>query len=142
MFLSCLHPEKEESNCDIVRGGIAYLTGVAPSPVHLERTRGAVAVKYYASDKASAEFLFNTLNRDSRFCVWPGKDMNDLPHVEAVVLTRKATDVEARALNRYIVRGGRVVIVADTEKKREAAQKIQDAVVVDSYDKVVEELLK
>ena len=142
VFLSCPHPEKEEANCDLVRNGIAYLTGVAPSPVHLERTRGAMAVRYRVSDKVSAEFLFNTLNRDSRFCVWPGKDVNDLPHLEAVILTSKASDAEANALNRYIARGGRVVIVADTEKKREAATKIKDAVVLDSYGKVVEELLK
>ena len=138
VFLSCLHPEREESNSDLARGGIAYLTGVAPSPVHFERTRGAVSVRYYASDKSSAEFLCNTLSRDSRFCVWPGKDVNDLPHVEAVVLTGKATGAEAKTLNRYIARGGRVVAVCDTQKKREAAKKLKGAVVVDSYDKVVD----
>ena len=141
VFLSCPHPEKEEFTCDLVRDGIAYLTGVAPSQVHLERTRGAMSVRYRSSDKASAEFLFNTLNRDSRFYVWAGKDLNDLPHIEAVVLTDKTNDTEAKLLSRFITRGGRVVIVADKPEKIKAAEKLKGAVVVKSYGEVVEALL-
>ena len=74
VFLSCPHPEKEEATFDLVRNGFKYLTGVSPSPVYLDRTRGAVSVQYRTSNKASVEFLFNTLNRDSRFYVWAGKD--------------------------------------------------------------------
>ena len=59
VFLSCPHPEKDEATFDLVRNGIKYLTGVAPSPVYLNRTRGAVAVRYRSSDKASVEFLFS-----------------------------------------------------------------------------------
>ncbi len=142
VFISCPHPEKEEAAFDLVRSGIKYLTGVAPSPVNLERKRGAVAVRYRSSDKASAEFLFNTLNRDSRFYVWSGKALDDLPHVDAVVLTDKVTKDEAGTLERYIARGLRVVVVADTKAKRLATKKLDGAVVVDSYGKVVDAILK
>ncbi|MBO7684006.1 MAG: hypothetical protein J6T51_04700 [Kiritimatiellae bacterium] len=143
VFVSCPHPEKEECNFDLVRSGIKYLTGVSPSPVYLDRTRGSVSVQCRTSDKASVEFLFNTLNRDSRFYVLSGKDQQDLPHVDAVVLTDKVTKGEAKVLERYIARGLRVVVVADTPKKRNAAQELKGAaVVVDSYGKVVDAILK
>ena len=40
VFISCPHPEKSEANFDIVRGGIRYLTGVAPGKVDTTRVRG------------------------------------------------------------------------------------------------------
>lgn len=142
VFISCPHPEKEEFNFDFVRSGMKYLTGVAPSPVSLNKTRGAMSVRYRSSNKASAEFLFNTLNKDSRFYVWPGKDLNDLPHIDAVVLTDKVTKGEAELLERYVARGLRVVVVADTPEKIKAAETFKGAVVVDSYDKVIAALLR
>ena len=142
VFVSCPHPEKAECNFDFVRSGIKYLTGVAPSPVNLDKTRGAVAVRYRSSGKASAEFLLRTLNRDSRFYVWPGKDLNDLPHVDAVVLTDKVTKGEAGLLEPYVSRGLRVVVVADTPEKAKAAEALKSAAIVDSYGKVMDALLK
>jgi len=142
VFLSCPHPESKEDTFDIVRSGIKYLTDIAPSPVYLERTRGAVAVRYRSSDKASTEFLFNTLNRDTRFYVWSGKELSDLSHVDAVVLTDKVTKSESETLGRSVADGLRVVVVATTKAKRKAAELLKGAVVVDSYDKVVDALLK
>jgi len=141
VFLSCPHPEKEECTFDIVRSGLKYLTGVAPSPVYLDRTRGAVAVRYRSSDKASAEFLFNTLNRDSRFYVFPSKDLADLEHVDAVILTGKVTDADVKDLGRFVSRGGMVVIVADTSERKKAAKKLGAAVVVKSYGELVDAVL-
>ncbi len=142
MFISCPHPEFEEKNHDIVRSGIKYLTGVAPSPVYLNRTRGALALRYRSSDKASAEFLFGTLLRDSRFYVWPGKNAGMLAHLDAVVLTDKTDADEAKEMNAFIARGGRVVAVCDTPEKRKAAELLKGAVVVGSYDGVIAALLK
>ena len=51
-------------------------------------------------------------------------------------------DADAKRLNGYIARGGRVVVVADTETKRETAAKLNGAIAVDSYDKVVDAILK
>ena len=42
----------------------------------------------------------------------------------------------------FISRGGRVVIVADTETERQAAKKVKGALVLDSYDGVVDAILK
>ncbi|MBP5511366.1 MAG: hypothetical protein J6Z49_10655 [Kiritimatiellae bacterium] len=142
VFISCPHPEFEETNHDIVRSGIKYLTGVAPSPAYLNRTRGALAIRYRSSDKASAEFLFGTLLRDRRFHVWPGKNGGDLPHLDAVVLTDKTNANEAKTMNAYIARGGRVVAVCDTPEKRKAAELLKGAVVVESYDDLIAALLK
>ena len=142
VFVSCPHPEKEEPTFDLVMNGIKYLTGVAPTPVYLERARGAVVVRYCSSDKASAEFLFGTLYRDGRFYVWSGKELEDLLHVDAVVITGKAGKSDVGRLEKFMRRGGRVVIVADTSGKRKAAKRLKGAVVVDSYDKVVDALLR
>ena len=142
VFLSCTHPEREEFNFDLVRGGFKYLTGVAPSPVYRDRMRGSVAVWYSPSDKASVEFLAGTLNRDSRFYIWDDKRLLDPSHVDAVVLTGKVGKDKAKVVSRYVARGLRVVVVADTPKKSNAAQEFKGAVVVDSYDKVVDALLK
>ena len=142
VFISCPHPEMEELNHDIVRSGIKYLTGVAPSPAYLNRTRGAVSVRYRSSDKASAEFLFGTLLRDRRFYVWSGKDAGALAHLDAVVLTDKTDADEARRMNAFTARGGRVVAVCDTPEKRKAAELLKGAAIVESYDGVVDAILK
>jgi len=49
---------------------------------------------------------------------------------------------DAEVLKRYIGRGLKVIIVADTKAKRKAAGALEGAIVVDSYDKVVDALLK
>ncbi len=142
VLISCPHPEFEEANHDIVRSGIKYLTGVAPSPAYLNRTRGAIALRYRSSDKASAEFLFGTLLRDSRFYVWPGKDGGALAHLDAVVLTDKTNAEEAKKMNAFIARGGRVVAVCDTPEKRKAAKLLKGAAVVESYDKIIAAIME
>lgn len=142
VFISCPHPEFEEANHDIVRSGIKYLTGVAPSPVYLNRTRGALSLRYRSSDKASAEFLFGTLLHDRRFHVYPGKDGGAFEHLDAIVLTDKTNADEAKEMNAFIARGGRVVAVCDTPDKRKAAELLKGAVVVESYDKLIQALLK
>ena len=142
VFISCPHPEFEEANHDIVRSGIKYLTGVAPSPAYLNRTRGALSLRYRSSDKASAEFLFGTLLHDRRFHVYPGKDGGAFEHLDAVVLTDKTNADEAKEMNAFIARGGRVVAVCDTPDKRKAAELLKGAVVVESYDKLIQALLK
>ena len=141
VFLSCPHPEMEESAYDLVRSAFKYLTGVYPAPAYLERTRGAISVKYRSTDKASAEFLFNTVNKDSRFYVWSGKYLEDLTHVDVVVMTGTVSDGDLKTLRHFISRGGRVVVVADTAARLKAAGKLKGAVVVDSYSKVIEAML-
>ena len=140
VFVSCPHPEKSEANFDLVRSGLKYLTGVAPTPFYLEKTRGAPVVRYRLSDKASVEYLFNTLNLDSRFFVVADKSLDDLPHFDSVVLTGKTTDNDAKRLNLYMLRGGRVVVVCDTPDKLKAAKKLMGATVVKSYAEVAEAL--
>ena len=140
VFVSCPHPEKSEANFDLVRSGLKYLTGVAPAPFYLEKTRGEPVVRYRPSDKASIEYLFNTLNRDSRFYVCADKSLGDLSHFDSVVLTGKTTDDDATRLNSYISRGGRVVAVCDTLDRLKAAEKLKGAVVVKSYAEVADAL--
>ena len=143
MFVSCPHPEKEECTFDIVRGGMKFLTGVEPSAApSLDRVRGAVSVRYRSSDKASAQYLLDTLSRDRRIDVWPGKDWGDMAHVDVYVTTDEVKKSSVAALERYIARGGRVVIVADTPAERKAAKQVDGAVVLDSYDGVVDAVLK
>ena len=138
VFLSGPHPEFEEGAFDMVRSGMKYLTGVSPSPVEYGRVRGAMVVRFHMSDKASAEYLIGKLYRDPRFMVWSGS----LSRADAVVFTEKVSDADAGMVKRFIARGGRVVVVADTPAEVEAAAKIKGAVVVDSYAKLADALLR
>ena len=143
VFISCPHPEKEECTFDIVRGGMKYLTGVAPTAApSLDRVRGAVSVRYHSSDKASAQYLFDTLSLDPRIDVWPGKTWGDMAHVDVYIVTDEVKKSSVATLEDYISRGGRVVIVADTPAERKAAKTVKGAVVLESYDGVIDAVLK
>ncbi len=145
VFISCPHPEKSEANYDIVRGGIRYLTGVAPGKVDTTRVRGSLSVLFRAvKEKSAAEFYFGTLLRDRRFDVRFGSsiDANDLPHLDAVVIPVPEAGDDSPNLRQFAANGGRIVVVADTDAKRARAGKIAGAVVVDSYAKVVDALLQ
>ena len=120
-----------------------YLTGVEPSAApSLDRVRGAVSVRYHSSDKASAQYLLDTLIPDRRIDVWPGKEWGDMAHVDVYVQTDEVVKTSVAMLEKYISRGGRVVIVADTPAERKAAKMVKGAVVLDSYDGVVDAVLK
>ena len=142
VFLSCPHPEKQEHTMDIVRKGVKYLTGVEPTALNLERRRGVPSVRYQLSDKISADYLFKKLYRDSRLHVWPVKPYIELPHADVVVLTGTVSKMGVKKLVPFIARGGRVVIVADTPAEQESAKKIKGAIVLESYDGVVDAILK
>lgn len=101
-----------------------------------------MSVRYHASDKASVQYLFDTLSRDRRIDVWPGKDWGDMAHVDAYVVTDEVKKSSVATLEQYIARGGRVVIVADTPAELNAAKSVKGAIVVDSYGKVADALLK
>ena len=65
-----------------------------------------------------------------------------MAHVDVYVTTDEVKKSSVAALERYIARGGRVVIVADTPAERKAAKQVDGAVVLDSYDGVVDAVLK
>ena len=134
VFISCPHPELTECTHDIVRSGIKYLTGVAPSPVYNDRTRGAVTVLYSTSkDDESLKFYYNDFLRDRRFYVRTGFDANDYAHADAIVTAMSdASWLNAPSVRRFAKRGGRIVLVARSDKERAAAAKIAGAVVVGS----------
>ena len=143
VFISCPHPEKEERTFDIVRSAMKYLTGVEPTGApSLDRVRGAVSVRYRSSDKTSAQYLFGTLSRDRRIDVWPGKEWGDMAHVDVYVKTDAVKDADVAQLSAYMARGGRVVLVADTPAERKAAEKLKGAVVLESYDGVIDAILR
>lgn len=143
LFVSCPHPEKEESTFDIVRAGMKFLTGVEPSAAPtLDRVRGAVSVRYRSSDKASVQYLFDTLMLDRRIYVCSGKGLGGMAHTDVYVLTGDVKKKEVSKLEHFIQRGGRVVIVADTPAEREMAETVKGAVVLESYNGVVDAIMK
>ena len=143
IFVSCPHPEKDESTFDIVTGGIKFLTGVEPSATPtLDRVRGAVTVRYLSSDKASAQYLFDVLTLDRRIDICPGKNLDGMEHLDVCVATEEVKKNEVAQMEYFISRGGRVVIVADTPAEQKAAKKVKGAVVLGSYDGVVDAVLK
>ena len=147
VFLTCPHPEKSEANFGIVRGGIKYLTGVAPSAVNHDRVRGAVSVYFRAAkEKSAAEFYLGTLLRDRRFDATAGSGLeaDQLRHLDAVVIPalQGKNDEALPLLKEFSAKGGRVVIVADTEKERELSGAIPGAVEVGSYGEVPDAILR
>ena len=143
LFVSCPHPEKEESTFDIVRAGMKFLTGVEPSAAPtLNRVRGAVSVRYRSSDKASVQYLFDTLLLDRRIHVCSGKGLEGTAHTDVYVLTGEVKKKEVSRLERFVSRGGKVVIVADTPAERETAKTVKGAVVLESYNGVVDAIMK
>lgn len=147
VFLTCPHPEKSESNLDIVRNGVKFLTGTAPGAVNHDRVCGAVSVYFrVAREKKAAEFYLNTLLRDRRFDVRGGSHLyaDALPHLDAVVLPAPLDEEDEAVahLGDFIAKGGRVVVVVDTPAKRRFAETIKGAVPVDAYDKIPDAILK
>ena len=143
LFVSCPHPEKEECTFDIVRAGMKFLTGVEPSAAPaLNRVRGAVSVRYRSSDKASVQYLFDTLMLDRRLYVCSGKGLGGMAHTDVYVLTGEVKKKEVSKLERFISRGGKVVIIADTPAERETAKTVKGAVVLESYNGVVDAIMK
>ena len=143
LFISCPHPEKQEQTMEIVRGGMKFLTGVEPTPVYVDRSRGAVSVRYFASDSASLRFLLAKMLCDRRFYVWPAtQGLSESRHIEAMVVTGVVSDGNAKTYNRHVERGGKVVALCDTPEKAKAAAKLRGAVVVDSYDSLLDAILR
>ena len=146
VFVTCPHPEKSEANFDVVRGGIGFLTGVKPSAVNRDRVRGAVSVFFRtAREKPAAEFYLNTMIRDRRLDATAGSqlDADLLPHLDAVVIPRlEKNDDDLARLRDFAAKGGRVVVVADTEQERGLSGAIPGAVEVCGYGEVTEAVLR
>jgi glutamine amidotransferase-like uncharacterized protein len=143
VFISCPHPEKDDSTFDIVRNGFKYLTGIAPSDnSYLDRVRGAVTVRYRSSDKASVQCLFNEILTDKRMYVWGGKNLTEIEHVDVYVCTDEVKKSDVADIESFIARGGKVVLVADTPAELKAAKNVKGAVVIESYENVVDAILK
>ena len=143
VFLSCPHPEMTEHTYDLVRSGIKYLTGVAPSPVNFDRMRGALSVIYRSvRSDASRALYYDRILRDRRFDVRTDYDENDYPHVDVIVLASvNKDDDNSPAFRQFIASGGQLIAVAKTKAERATAEKIPGATIVDSYDKVLELLM-
>lgn len=143
IFASCTHPEKDESTFDIVCGGMKFLTGVEPSAAPtLDRVRGAVSVRYNTSDKASLQYLLEVLTPDRRIDIGSGKKLGDMEHVDVYVITDEVKKGDVERLENYILKGGRVVVVADTSAEQKAAKMVKGALLLDSYDGVLDAILK
>ena len=139
VFLSCPHPEMTENTHDLVRSGIKYLTGVAPSPVYFDRVRGALSVAYRSASTAEARAVFyDKILRDRRFDVRIQFDENDYPYVDAIVLTTVSKGDNSPAMRQFIANGGQLIVVAKTKEERAIAEKISGATILDSYDKMLE----
>ena len=141
VFLSCPHPEMTEYSFDLVRSGIKFLTGVAPSPVNLDRVRGSLAVLYRSvrTDESRA-FFYDKILCDRRFDVRTKFDENDYPHVDVIVLASVTKEDDSPTFRQFIANGGQLIAVAKTKFERETAEKITGAMIVDSYDKALKTL--
>ena len=65
-----------------------------------------------------------------------------MAHVDVYVKTDAVKDADVAQLSAYMARGGRVVLVADTPAERKAAEKLKGAVVLESYDGVIDAILR
>jgi hypothetical protein len=65
-----------------------------------------------------------------------------MSHIDVYVITGEVKKDAVNKLESYISRGVRVVIVADTEKELKASNMVKGAVVLESYDGVIDAILK
>ena len=148
VYAQCPHPEFHERNFDMVRDSFEWLAGVRPTGVLPHREKGALSVLvklgYRKGMNDAVKFYVKTILEDRRFDSRPLSSMNnnELAHADAVVLCLFDKNSWTPKLKEFVKRGGKVVVVAETEKKQTIAQKFDGAAVVDSYDKVAAELLK
>lgn len=144
VYAQCPHPESHERNFDMVRDSFAWLAGARPTGVLPHRVRGSrsVVVKmgYREGMDAAVRFFIKSFLRDRRFdCrVVNAMDNNELAHADVVVLCLFDKNSWTPAMRAFVKGGGKVVVVAETEKKRKIAAKFDGVTVVDSYDKVAE----
>jgi len=123
MFVSGPHPEKDDRTFDIVDGAIAYLTGVKPRPVCRNRQRGALSVGLpHCRNTAFARTYVGTLLRDRSLDTRIGWDVNDLKHLDAVVIIETTEKTLTPVLREFAANGGKVIAVADTPKRRAAVE--------------------
>ncbi|MBR4172399.1 MAG: hypothetical protein IKR48_12170 [Kiritimatiellae bacterium] len=145
VFLSATHPEKSECNYDLVRGILKYLTGVRPSKVNIDRSRGAISVFFQSCQrKEVAQFYMDKLLTDRRFDLSYGKEMDDnlLPHTDVVVLSSPSKTDLTKGLRDFLSNGGRVVILADTKEKEDLANTLEGTTIVRSLDEIIPAILK
>ena len=148
VFAQCPHPEAYEYSFDMVRDIFKYLTGVRPSEAHVDRVRGAksvlVKMGFRKGMNEAVKFVLKTLLHDRRFdCkIANTMDNNALENADAVVMCLFDKTSWTPELKRFAANGGKVVFVAETPEKRKIAAKFEGARVVDSYGKVVSELLR
>ena len=148
LYAQCPHPEFHECIFDMVRDSFKWLAGARPTGTLPTRVRGAksvfVKMGYMKGMGEAVRFALKTLLHDRRFDCRFGSYMDDnaLPHADAVVMCLFGKDSWTPALRTFAANGGKVVFVAETEAKRVIAAQFEGATVVDSYDKVVDALLK
>ena len=140
--------EGHERNFDMVRDSFKWLAGTRPTGTLPARVRGAksvfVKMGYMKGMNAAVRFVLKTLLHDRRFdCkIANTMDNNALENADAVVMCLFDKTSWTPKLKRFAANGGKVVFVAETPEKRKIAAKFEGARVVDSYGKVVSELLR
>jgi glutamine amidotransferase-like uncharacterized protein len=121
VFVQCPHPESREYSFDMVRDILQYLTGARPSHVNKDRVRGAksvyVKMGFRKGMNEAVKFVLKKLLRDRRFdCrIANVLDPNELAHSDAVVMCLFGKEDWTSHLKRFIERGGKLILVADSE---------------------------
>jgi len=144
VYAQCPHPEAHERTVDMVRDAFAWLAGVRPTGVLPHRVRGSssvlVVMGFRAGMNAAVRFVLKTLLHDRRFdCrIVNTMDNNELAHSDTVVLCLFDKNSWTPELKAFVANGGKVVVVAETEKKRNLAANFGGATIVDSYKKVID----
>lgn len=148
LYAQCPHPEHHECNFDMVRDSFKWLAGARPTGMLPARIRGAksvfVKMGYRQGMDAAVPFVLKTLLHDRRFDCRIGNvmDNNVLAHSDAVILCLFDQNSWTPQLKEFAANGGQVICVAETGDKRKIAEKFDGATVVDSYNHVIEEMLK
>lgn len=144
VYAQCVDTENHESSVDMVYDAFTYLVGVRPTGDLPARMRGAksVLVKMGYGDgmNEAIRFALKNLLHDKRFdCrILNNVDNNELPHTDVVVMCNFNGKSWTPALKEFSASGGKVVFVADTDAKRYAVEKFDGAIVVESYEKVIQ----
>lgn len=145
VFVSAIHPEKQERTYDIVTGVIKYLTGREAVQVRRDRVRGALSIASEScTDRDAARFLVQKLMHDLRFDL----RVDDITpsvreHADVILMLQPSAGDFGPDAAAFVANGGTVIALADTPARAAAVAKFKypGATVVKSYGEVFAKLL-
>jgi len=141
------HPESYTHTQDIIRGGLKYITGRDFNSEYPQRTRGNLAVGFFAShirkDGATlvAE-LYREPSIDLRAVAHETIGYGELEHCDVLVICHPAKDDFSRYIRAFAENGGRIVLFGSEKELAHAPADLPNVVKCGDAEAVKKSILR